>query len=407
MLLTPSQKLIARDRHRFKVINCGRRFGKTMYETESIKGLALAKESRQCYIAPTLGEAREIAWNILKKELSGIATNINETRLEITVKNLVGSESFIILKGWESVENLRGQWFDKIILDEVAKYKNFWAMWQEVLIPTLTDRRGGADFISTPRGFNHFYDLYNKHLTDPENWGAFHFTTYDNPHISKEEVDSLKEQMTNTRFSQEYMADFKKSEGLVYQEFKRDLHLFEEEPADILETLAGLDFGFNHPMALLTVKKDYANRFWVTNEWYKQSQTNDQLIEKLQSIQANKVYPDPASPDRIEVLKQHGINCLEVNKGKDSIINGINIVRELFKQNRLFIHKSCVNTISELESYCYDPEDPSKETPLKENDDAMDALRYVLMSNNQPVINDLNLQSQIAQNHQSLNKEWE
>lgn len=381
MILTPAQRTIAKDTHRFKVINCGRRFGKTVFETEDIKGLALGKESRQCYIAPTLGEAREIAWNILKKELGGIATNINETRLEITVKNLVGSESFIILKGWESVENLRGQWFDKIILDEVAKYKNFWAMWQEVLIPTLTDRRGGADFISTPRGFNHFYDLYNKHLTDPENWAAFHFTTYDNPHISKEEVDSLKEQMTDTRFSQEYLADFKKSEGLVYQEFKRDIHLFEDEPQDIIETIGGLDFGFNHPMALLTIKKDTSNIYWLTNEWYKQNQTNDQLIEKIQSIKFNKVYPDPASPDRIEVLKQNGINCLEVNKGKDSIVNGINIVRELLKQNKLFIHKSCVNTISEFESYCYDPEDPNKETPLKENDDAMDALRYALMTN--------------------------
>ena len=58
MNLTPAQKIIAQDRHRFKVINCGRRFGKTFYETEEIKGLAIGKESRQCYIAPTLGEAR-------------------------------------------------------------------------------------------------------------------------------------------------------------------------------------------------------------------------------------------------------------------------------------------------------------------------------------------------------------
>jgi PBSX family phage terminase large subunit len=364
--------------------------------------LAIARESRQCYLAPTLGEAREIAWNILKKELVGIATNINETRLEITVRNLQGTESFIILKGWESVENLRGQYFDKIILDEVAKYKNFWALWQEVLIPTLTDRRGGADFISTPRGFNHFYDLYNKHLTD-ENWGAFHFTTYDNPHISKEEIDSLKAQMTDTRFAQEYLADFKKSEGLVYQEFKRNLHLFDKAPEGIIETMGGLDFGFNHPMALLTIKVDYANRYWVTNEWYKSSQTNDQLIEKIQSLKLAKLYPDPASPDRIAVLQQHGINCLEVNKGKDSIINGINIVREMFKQNRLFIHNSCINTIAELESYCYDPDDPLKEVPLKENDDAMDALRYVLMMNNQPVIQDFNLQNRIERNRETQN----
>lgn len=378
MILTPAQKKIAQDRHRFKVINCGRRFGKTMYECEDIKGLAISRESKQCYIAPTLGEAREIAWDILKRELSSVATNVNETRLELKVRNQQGTESLIVLKGWEAVENVRGQWFDKLILDEVAKYKNFWAMWQEVLIPTLTDKRGEADFISTPRGFNHFYDLANMHLTD-KNWGYFHFTTYDNPHINKEEIDALKAQMTLIRFGQEYMADFTKSEGLVYKEFKREIHLFEGEVKDVNETIVGLDFGFNHPTALLTIKVDTSGKYWLVNEWYKPGQTNDQLIEKLQDIKPQRVYPDPASPDRIEVLKQSGVNCLEVNKSKDSIINGINIVRELFKQNRLFIHKSCINTISEFESYSYDP-DTSAEIPVKENDDAMDALRYALMT---------------------------
>lgn len=386
MILTPAQALIAQDRHRFKVINCGRRFGKTVYETEEIKGLAIARESRQCYLAPTYGEAHDIAWSILKKELGGAATKINETRLEITVRNLNKTESLVMLRGWESVENLRGQYFDKIVLDEVAKYKNFWAMWQEVLIPTLTDKRGQADFISTPRGFNHFYDLYNKSLSD-DNWASFHFTTYDNPHISKEEVDELKNQMTATRFAQEYLADFKKSEGLVYQEFSRALHLFSEEPSDMLETIVGLDFGFTNPTALITLKKDSANRYWITDEWYKSGQTNDQIIEKLHQIKPNKLYPDPASPDRIEVLKQNHINCLEVSKGKDSIINGINIIRELFKQNRLFVNKNCVNIISELESYCYDPEDPNNELPLKENDHAMDAIRYALMTNKGTTIN--------------------
>lgn len=380
MLLTPSQKIIARDNHRFRVINCGRRFGKTCYETEEIKGLAISRETRQCYIAPTLGEAREIAWDILKRELVNIATSINETRLEIKVRNLQNTESLIVLKGWEAVENVRGQYFDKLILDEVAKYKNFWAMWQEVLVPTLTDKRGSADFISTPRGFNHFYDLYNKSLVDT-NWVSFHFTTYDNPHISKQEIDDLKSQMTPIRFEQEYMAEFNKNEGLVYQEFSRKLHIFDKEPENIIETIVGLDFGFNHPTALLTILVDSSGRYWLRNEWYKSGQTNDQIIEKLHAIQANKVYPDPASPDRIEVLKQNGINCLEVNKSKDSIINGINIIRELLKQNRLFIHNSCVNTISEFESYCYDQEDPLKETPMKENDDAMDSLRYALMTN--------------------------
>jgi phage terminase large subunit len=75
------------------------------------------------------------------------------------------------------------------------------------------------------------------------------------------------------------------------------------------------------------------------------------------------------------------VNVREVIKGKDSIRNGINTIRELFKQRRLFIHESCQNLIWELETYVY--EDPKNrkgdEIPVKENDHALDALRYALM----------------------------
>ena len=73
----------------------------------------------------------------------------------------------------------------------------------------------------------------------------------------------------------------------------------------------------------------------------------------------------------------------DVTKGADSIRNGISVVRELFKANRLFIHESCVNLISELETYAYPPSRPGLneyEDPVKEHDHACDALRYGLMT---------------------------
>lgn len=378
MNLSPAQAQIASDAHRFRVVNCGRRFGKTTLAIDQIKACAAYRESRIAYIAPTFQQARDIAWEELKKDCRQAAISINESRLEIRLANRFGTESLIILRGWESIETLRGQLFDLIVLDEVASMRNFWRSWEEVVRPTLTDRKGEVLFISTPKGFNHFYDLYNLEGVDAD-FKSFHFTSYDNPHIPPEEIDKAKSQLTDTRFSQEYLADFRKTEGLVYTDFNRDLHVTDELPTMTVETLGGVDFGHVHPCAVLTLKKDYDGIYWLTNEWYKTGQTEDQIVDYVAGSRFNKVYPDPENPSAIEAMRRKGVNVREVNKGKGSVVSGISKVQELLKQNRIRIHKSCINTISELETYSY-PEDAINELPLKENDDAMDALRYVLMS---------------------------
>ena len=128
--------------------------------------------------------------------------------------------------------------------------RNFWIYWQEVLIPTLTDTKGEVLFISTPKGFNHFYELYNLELENKD-WKSFHFTTYDNTHIDDEEIEKLKSQMTEDRFAQEYLAEFKRTEGLVYKEFNRTLDIVSEIPTDFRTTILGIDFGFTNPTSIL------------------------------------------------------------------------------------------------------------------------------------------------------------
>src|SRR3989339_260596 len=117
MILTPKQNEIAEDTHRYRVLNTGRRFGKTTLAVEEIKGVALSKNARICYIAPTYQQARDIAWQMLLKELKPIIIKANESRLEIPVKNLIKGQSLIQLKGWEAIETLRGQAFDFIVID--------------------------------------------------------------------------------------------------------------------------------------------------------------------------------------------------------------------------------------------------------------------------------------------------
>jgi PBSX family phage terminase large subunit len=380
MMLTSAQKQIANCKNRFRVINCGRRFGKTTLATLEIVGKAVMNENQRiAYVAPTYQQARDIAWNEIKRHLppdSSANPEYNESRLEIKVN----TGSTIVLRGWESIETLRGQAFDYIVIDEVAMMRNFWSNWQEVIRPTLTDTRGKVMFISTPKGFNHFYDLYNL-ATKDNDYASFHFTSYDNPFLPVEELNKAKQELTEDRFAQEYLADFRKTEGLVYKEFDRTKHIYKDIPINSVLYFAGIDFGFTNPCAVISIKKDNDNKFYVTKEWYKTGKTEDEVAEYVASCKFNLAYPDPEAASAIETLRRHKIGLREVTKGKDSIRTGISIIRELFKQNRLFIHESCENLVYELETYSYpDKKDlhNEEENPIKENDHALDALRYAL-----------------------------
>ena len=281
MFLTPAQSQIAKATNRFRVVCCGRRFGKTTLAVEEIKGKAVSKPNRIAYIAPTYRQARDIAWEMLRRELQPIILDTNESRLEIKVRTLRGGESLIVLRGWESIETLRGQAFDFIIIDEVAMMRDFQLQWQEVIRPTLTDTKGEVMFISTPRGFNHFYDLFNQESKD-EDFKSFHFTSYDNPHLPKDELQKAKQELTEDRFAQEYLADFRKTEGLVFKEFNREKHIYIEKIFDIYERLGGVDFGYTNPAAVMEIIKDSRNNYWINEEWYqnRKSRSNRRIKAK-------------------------------------------------------------------------------------------------------------------------------
>jgi PBSX family phage terminase large subunit len=381
MELHLNQSIIAKDNHRFRVVNCGRRFGKTVLASEEMIGMAVADNDRRvAYYAPTRDDAREIMWNMIIKRCEPITTYKNESLLQIKLKTQKGGESLIALYGWESVQERgkgRGLANDFIVLDELAQYRNFWVGWDEVLSPTLVDRKGSALFISTPKGFNHFYDLYNFQEKNKD-FKSFAFTSYDNPFIPVEELQREKETKPNDVFEQEYLASFKKTQGIVYPEFSRERHITTDEPKSVVKTICGIDFGHTNPAAIVPIRIDSDNHYWIGEEWYKTRQTTEQIIQKALSYKATEVYPDPAEPDRIEEMKRAGLNTREVSK---DIVNGINRVRELFKQNRIHIHPDCKNLIWELETYRYPDKKPEKneeEKPVKENDHALDALRYAL-----------------------------
>ncbi len=386
MKLTEKQAEVLQSKARWKVLNFGRRSGKTTELAWEAFFTAMKGNSKTTYYAQTFDDARNIAWDIFLDTFGDAIIKKNETRLEITVRNLKKGTSTIFLKGWESVvtsEKGRGTENDLILCDEVAFCRGFKHYWDLVLEPTLLTTKGRAVFSSTPNGFNDFYELSNK-AREEDNWLYVHATSYDNPHNPSEEIDRLKAEKTPDAFAQEYMADFRKMEGLVFKEFNRNLHTFDEMLTEEILNMGGIDPGFTNPAGVIEVKKDKRGTYWVEEKFYDVGKTDAQLAELVAAMEFQKVYPDPENPGFIKELQNRNVNTYEVVKGKDSIKKGIGKMREMFKQRRIRIHNNSTNLIWELETYHYPVnktalEKDEEELPVHKDCHLIDALRYIVL----------------------------
>jgi len=383
--LTPKQSIAIKNKARYKVLNFGRRAGKTTELAYEALLAAFKKENAKVtYYAQTFGDARDIAWDIFLNVFGESVYKKNETLLEITVARPEGGFSKITLRGWESVvtsEKGRGTENDLLLLDEVAFCRGFKHYYETVLEPTLLTTRGRVVFSSTPNGFNEFYELANVAQQNPK-WFYVHATSYDNPYNDEDWLEERKKTLPEDVFAQEYLADFRKQEGLVFKEFNRALHTYDKMQTESISYIAGVDFGFTNPTGILMVKKDKRGTYWIEDEYYQTQKTDAQVAEIVAAYEFDKVYPDPENAAGIQELRDKNVNVYDVVKGKDSIKKGIHKMRELFKQRRLRINKNCVNLIWELETYHYPKRRPigdEEELPEHENCHLIDAIRYIIL----------------------------
>lgn len=229
MELHQTQKQVALDNHTYRVVCCGRQWGKTTLAIWEMVACGFAQSGRKIiYYATTIDQARDIVWAELRKITLPIAVKINESRLEMVIKTQDGGTSELFLEGFENIETSRGKQFDLIVVDEVAYLRNFEYAWGQILEPTLAFRKGKALFISTPQGFNFFKGLYDLGQdANNEFWKSWRFTSYENPFLPKESIEKAKQGRTVDAFATEYLADFRKFVGLVYKEFQRETHVME------------------------------------------------------------------------------------------------------------------------------------------------------------------------------------
>lgn len=225
--LHEKQKEIVQKKARFKVIRAGRRFGKTLVETETMLFKAVSKAVLKAlegknrnvlYIAPTQKQARSIIWEAFKSRLKGVG-DFNESRLEIKVPDVNGNVSTIFIGGWENRENYRGMPnVYHITFDELDTMKDFFISWQEIFRPMLIDTGGTADFIGTPKKENPNLRRLEKEFADKgEDFAAFHYKTSDNPFIDPLEIEKARRDMDKDTFKQEILGEHIDNEGALFR----------------------------------------------------------------------------------------------------------------------------------------------------------------------------------------------
>jgi phage terminase large subunit-like protein len=334
-----------------------------------------------------------------------------------TAGNGTGETHIYFLSGKEP-ESWQGQKLYGVWLDEAASIK------EELYLESLTrlsDRQGWMVLTTTPKGPNWLYQrVYKPWLDgDPSSKGVY-FTTWPtskNPHFPKEELERNRKMMPERYFNRMFYATWDAYEGQVYEDFMQEVHVVERNRFTFVlpskrtvgrgkarisftDVVAGVDWGYGqgHPCVILVcgITKD--------GTWYVVKELSEENLETVAPAQQDcwvkralalrtdweisAFYCDTESPQNIHHFRQAKLNAIEAKK---DIIPGIQDVATLMKiedkdretQNTHFhIVKSAMDErdasllIAQIFSYHWF--EGNKETPVQENCDACDALRYAI-----------------------------
>ena len=259
--LHPKQQYIIDHAKRFNHLRCGRRFGKTTL-IEELSSISLDGWPVGIWF-PTYKDLSEV-WKEIKKTYKPLIKRKDEQLKQI---ELVIPGGLIDFWSMEDPDSGQGRKYKRAIVDESAKARLLYQAWENTIRPTLTDYRGDAFIMSRPKGKNAggtpehpgngFYLLEEKHRQF-DNWAFFHFSTYDNPHIDKDEIEEAKTQLDDINFRQEYMAEYVDANDRPFlYKFDEAIHVIDEyTPNPHLPITVSFDFNKDPMTALIGQQVD-------------------------------------------------------------------------------------------------------------------------------------------------------
>jgi len=343
---------------RFNVLVCHRRFGKTVLAVNQLigSGLRCRKAApRFAYVAPLLKQAKAVAWDFLLRYGAPFRVAANTSELRIDLIN--GAR--ITLYGADNPDALRGIYLDGIVLDEYADMQP--RTWTEVVRPALSDRKGWAIFIGTPKGQNGFYELYEQARVNKD-WYAGMFKASTTGVIEPAELESLRTSMASEEYAQEFECSFQAANaGAYYGKMLSDAEV-EGRVARVpweptVPVITAWDLGMDDATAIWFCQQ--VGREVRIIDYYEAS--GEGLTHYVNHLRSKPyVYGDHLLPhdanvkelgtglSRMEVLQSLGLNPVVVSQQR--VEDGINAVRLLLPRC-WFDGEKCARGLKALGQY--------------------------------------------------------
>jgi hypothetical protein len=389
----PMAAMIHNNLKRFNVLVIHRRFGKTYLVLRDKVNDGLVnplKNPQYAYIAPTYKQAKQVAWEYIKdftKDIPGC--KINESELRIDIHRPHGDKIRFLLLGADNPDSLRGIYLDGVVLDEYAQCDP--SIWGEIIRPALADRKGWAIFIGTPKGMNHFYDIYKAATVNP-NWYTCILRASETGVIDAEELASAKEEMSPEEYEQEFECSFSAAmTGAYYTKQIAEansegrIRNLPYEPNTGVYT--AWDLGLNDTTVIWFFQMvggwyhfiDYEEHSGIGADEYARILKSKPYVYERHFLPHDADSGDwQTGVTKVETLHNLGICNTEVVQ-KLSRNDGINAVRVVFKKC-VFDMVKCVRGISALEAYTKKWDTKNKlfsDTPLHDwASNGADGFRY-------------------------------
>lgn len=371
-----AQMLYHDSKARHRIACCGRRFGKSVMAGHNMTQAMFVPDTHYFIVGPTysLGEKefRIVFDDFFRKlklgTLKGMRKSYNLEQGNMSIRT--PWNSVLEVKSADKADSLVGEGLDGVIMSEAAIHKK--DTWEMYIEPALLDKRGWADFVSTPRGHNFFEGLWLMGQ-DPrfENFESWRFPTWTNSAmfplgIDDPNIQDIKRKSTEFHWLQEYCAEFAAIEGRIYPMFDRKIHVGEYKYNPRWKNFQVFDFGFNDPFVCLDIQVDPSDNVYVWREYQVKQKTTTEHGVALMSrnnpphFKVDGRFADPRDPDAIRTLNfvlsgAHTIGrTLPVERGISEKLQGYDKVGQWMKvqpdgRPKFFIDRSCTDTIRQVE----------------------------------------------------------
>lgn len=385
----PSQKAIINainnPKYRFVCAAVSRRQGKTYIANIIGQLVSLVPNSNILIMSPNYSLSQisfDLQRNLIKHfELEVKRDNAKDKVIELD------NGSTIRMGSVNMVDSCVGRSYDLIIFDEAALADGRDAF-NVALRPTLDKPNSKAIFISTPRGRNNWFaEFFDRGFSDefPE-WCSIRATYKDNPRMSESDIAEARKSMSEAEFKQEYEADFNTYEGQIWN-FDHETCVVNCESLETrrFDVFAGLDVGYRDPTAFCVIGYDWdEGKYYVLDEYLDAEKTTEQHATEIRRMvdkwDIDYIYIDAAAQQtRFDFAQNYDISTINAKK---SVLDGIAHVASIVDNSNLLVDQRCLETLSCLDQYQWDPNpNLAKEKPKHNRASHMaDALRYALYS---------------------------